>query len=65
MKSPKTRKRGRRVGSHPIPEKYYTEITRRAKNELLSSIAKDFDVSPTTIGRIVKKVENRFKSMCR
>lgn len=57
MKSPKTRKRGRRAGSHPIPEKYYTKIAKRAETELLSSIAKDFDVSPTTIGRIARKVK--------
>ena len=48
---------GRPPGQPNVPKSAYPEIVRRAKNELNSAIGRDYGVSGTTIGKIVRRAE--------
>lgn len=47
--------KGRRAGHGVVPKEAYPEIIRRAKDELLSSIGRDYGVAGSTIGQIVRR----------
>lgn len=48
---------GHPPGQPNVPKSAYPEIVRRAKVELNSVIGKDYGVSGTTIGKIVRRAE--------
>ena len=48
---------GKHSGQPRVPKSAYPEIARRAKVELNSVIGRDYGVSGTTIGRIVRRAE--------
>ena len=48
---------GRPPGQPNVPRSAYPEIVRRAKVELNSVIGRDYGVSGTTIGKIVRRAE--------
>ena len=48
---------GRLSGQPNVPKSAYPEIVRRAKVELNSVIGRDYGVSGTTIGKIVRRAE--------
>ena len=48
---------GRLPGQGSVPREAYPEIVRRAKVELNSVIGRDYGVSGTTIGKIVRRAE--------
>ena len=47
--------RGKHSGRSCVPRSAYPEIARRAKVELNSVIGRDYGVSGTTIGKIVRR----------
>lgn len=47
--------KGRRAGQGAVPREAYPEIIRRAKDELLSVIGRDYGVTSETIRRICKR----------
>ena len=48
---------GRPPGQPNVPRSAYPEIVRRAKVEINSIIGRDYGVSGTTIGKIVRRAE--------
>ncbi len=50
---------GRLPGQGIVPKEAYPEIVRRAKDELLSVIGRDYGVTSETIRRICRQVEGR------
>ena len=46
---------GRLPGQGVVPKEAYQEIARRAKDELLTAIGRDYGVTGQTIGRIVRR----------
>lgn len=48
---------GKHSGQPRVPRSAYPEIARRAKVELNSVIGRDYGVSGTTIGKIVRRAE--------
>ena len=46
---------GRLPGQGIVPKEAYPEIVRRAKDELLAAIGRDYGVTGQTIGRIVRR----------
>ena len=48
---------GRPPGQPNVPRSAYPEIVRRAKVEINSVIGRDYGVSGTTIGKIVRRAE--------
>ena len=49
--------RGMLPGQKCVPREDYPVIARRAKDELLAAIGRDYGVTGQTIGRIVRRVE--------
>ena len=48
---------GKHSGQPRVPRSAYPEIARRAKVELNSVIGRDYGVSGTTIGKIIRRAE--------
>ena len=51
--------RGRLPGQKCVPMEDYPVIARRAKDELLAAIGRDYGVTGATIRRICQRVEGR------